>query len=44
MGHSPLHKEKLKKNLMVMAIIVVFMLTVWAVTILKIKEYGVSAP
>lgn len=40
---SPIHKDKLKKNLTVLAIIIGFMAMVWLITILKIKEYGVIA-
>ena len=36
------HKVKLKKNLAVLAIIIGFMMLVWAITILKIREYGVT--
>jgi len=42
MPASPVHKEKLKKNLVVLALIIGFMAMIWAITILKIKEYGVS--
>ena len=41
---SKLHKEKLKKNLTVLAIVISFMALVWVITVLKIKEYGVTAP
>ncbi len=44
MAITPLHKTKLKKNLVVFGIILGFMVLVWAITILKIKEYGVSVP
>ncbi len=41
MAVTKLHKEKLKKNLVVLAIVIGFMVLIWAITILKIKEYGV---
>ncbi len=44
MAITPLHKDKLKKNLTVLALIVVFMVMIWAITVYKIKEYGVSVP
>lgn len=43
MGITPVHKAKLKKNLTVLGIIIGFMVLVWVITILKIKEYGVIA-
>ena len=39
---SNLHKIKLKKNLAVLAIIIGFMALIWVITILKIREYGVT--
>ena len=43
MPYSPLHKTRLKKNLMVLAIIIGMMMLIWAITMLKIKEYGVMS-
>jgi hypothetical protein len=39
---SLLHKSKLKKNLATLAIVFCFILVVWAITVLKIQEYGVA--
>ena len=36
MPHSPLHKQKLKKNLAVLGIILAFIAIIWAVTMIKI--------
>ena len=38
MQHSDLHKKKKAKNYAVLAAIVVFMLTIFFVTIIRIKE------
>lgn len=37
-----LHKIKLKKNLVVLAIIFGWIALIWAITILKIQEHGVG--
>ena len=42
MAVTPLHKQKLKKNLIVFGIILGFMVLIWAITVLKITEYGVT--
>jgi hypothetical protein len=42
MAITPLHKAKLRKNLAVLAMIVGFMALIWAITILKIQQYGVG--
>lgn len=42
MAITPLRKHKLKKNLFVLALIIGFMALIWAITILKINEYGVA--
>ena len=43
MAITPLHKQKLKKNLFVLALVIGFMILVWAITVLKIQEHGVIA-
>lgn len=35
MPHSELHKKKLKKNLLVLGIIVAFVALIWGITIIK---------
>lgn len=35
MPHSDIHKKKLKKNLVVLGIIFVFIALIWAITIIK---------
>lgn len=40
---APIHKIKFKKNLMVLALVLGFMVLIWAITVLKIQEYGVVA-
>lgn len=35
MPHSEVHKKKLKKNLLVMAIIMGFVALIWTITIIK---------
>lgn len=42
MAITPLHKEKFKKNLFVLAIVIGFMILIWAITVLKITEHGVA--
>ena len=39
---APIHKTKFKKNMMVLAMVIGFMVLIWAITILKIEQYGVS--
>ncbi len=36
MPHSPLHKQKLKKNLTVLALIVGFIAIFWIITMIRI--------
>lgn len=43
MAITPIHKKKLKKNLFVLALVIGFMVLIWAITIFKIQEYGVVA-
>lgn len=38
MPHSDLHKKKLSKNLIVLAIIIAFMATIWMVTMVKMAH------
>jgi hypothetical protein len=42
MPHSPLHKEKLKKNLIVLAMIFGWIALIWVITMLQIQANGVS--
>lgn len=35
MPHSDLHKKKFKKNMVVLAILVIFIAAIWAITIIK---------
>ena len=42
MSITPLHKAKFRKNLAVLALVVGFMALIWAITILKIEQYGVA--
>lgn len=37
MPHSELHKKKLKKNLLVLAIIAGFIALIWGITIIKMS-------
>lgn len=40
---SQIHKQKLKKNLILLAILLAWVAIIWTVTMLKIQEHGIVA-